>query len=210
MFADRQIHNLYAPQSADVQAQTFAVAEEKIDAPSIGECVLKVQFKKFNRLQGDGVQGELIFSYNIRQPGGDTCVAEMRFRFKDEQRFDLVHRYFEPEHRDAGIGTDVLKTAEEWFAVLATKQKSDIFIELSTHQPRVMHWMVTNGYSPKEGHAETYREVVEHPERFETMKERSAPDGEPRERMYRKGRLGYPLYISFEKRIARQTEAVTP
>jgi len=201
MFTERQIHNRHFPQAMDGEGTTYPMTEEMLAVPSLGKCVFKLQYRKFHRAQPDGVEGDLIFSYNVRQSQRDARAAEMTFRFKDHTRFDLVHRIVEPGLRGDGIGTDILKTAETWFADLARKQNIDVTLELTTHQPRVMNWIAENGYTPKQDHAETYREILEHPEHFKSRMELNAPDDKPRERIYRKGRLGLAVVITFEKHI---------
>lgn len=112
---------------------------------------------------------ELKFEYvkPSTNPEAGQPIAQMHFEAHDPNRLVLLHRWVDPELRTrSGLGTRLLKQAEDWIKQAAVKQGHDIEIYLETGQRDVIDWIQKNGYNVVAEQQAKLEELTTHPERF--------------------------------------------
>lgn len=103
----------------------------------------------------------LSFNYVNVPPGGqgEKYIASMILNVQNRKAFTLPHRKAEGQ-RGQGLGTALLRQAENWIEQVATRRKHPISLSVETSQYDVIKWLTKLGYEPTEESRELYNDLM--------------------------------------------------
>jgi ribosomal protein S18 acetylase RimI-like enzyme len=134
--------------------------------PGIADAQFSLQYRQYAGQWKDDFDG-LLFDYETVQHGVAAQIAALEFDRIMPRRFKMNHRYVEPQYRDRrGIGTQLLRQAEQLFQQLADRTQQRQRLEIELRQRNVLEWIIKNGFAPEPTHLAQVQAVREHPERF--------------------------------------------
>ena len=112
----------------------------------------------------------LSFNYVNVPPGeqGEKYVASMILDVANPRAFKLPHRKVDAQ-RGQGLGTTLLRQAENWIEQVAARRKHPISLSVETSQYDVIKWLTKLGYGPTEESRQLYEDLMENvdkPEKY--------------------------------------------
>lgn len=130
--------------------------------PKVGQADLGIYYVE------DKEHGGQSFSFMYSDPHEDQRIATFTARRITATHFSLTHRLVEPDYRDRGVGSRLLKHVEQFMTQMAEQLDESITLDIQIAQRGVMEWAMKNGYEPiHSSDQDLVLEIFEHPEHFE-------------------------------------------
>lgn len=120
----------------------------------------------------DDVSNFIEFHYSFTapyiQPVGPNSLASLHLTPTGTDRFELKHRYVQPDIRrsELGLGSKLVQTAEVWLKQVANHLGRPVTVFFNAGQRSVFQWAEKNGYRVDNDQVNLRRELAEHPDRF--------------------------------------------
>ncbi|MDA1038165.1 MAG: hypothetical protein O2877_00575 [bacterium] len=148
------------------ESNIYRILKRSEPIPEIPGASLRLDYRRYHE-EGKNRWDQLRFEYTVGEDEQEVHIAEMHLGVIKKGTFGLEHRYVQPKQRNkSGLGTRLLKSAEEWVQQVANASQQDQTIMLQTGQLSVLDWLNKQGYSATERFADLMKEIEEHPEHF--------------------------------------------
>jgi GNAT superfamily N-acetyltransferase len=150
----------------DEKEAIYLCTKKRVSLPEVGPAVLEMHYQ--DRKQNDIRHDKLDFRYDFRVSRAERpLIADMLFAIVNTHDFRLHHRLVDEQYRHNGIGSALLRDAEEWFQALAKAQGTEVTLTIPAAQVSVIRWALKNGYQAQAWDQTLLQDVLERPEQFD-------------------------------------------